>query len=70
MLGSRCASYELVGAVLAALLYGLGRPEETGSGVFSSTPEVATEHVSEFIGIFVLVLSVGLCIITGFSAAA
>jgi len=51
------AGYELIGAALAAGLFRVVRPDEFGG---SADYELSTKLVSEFLGTFMLVLTVGL----------
>mmetsp|Transcript_15657 Transcript_15657/g.34019 ORF Transcript_15657/g.34019 Transcript_15657/m.34019 type:complete len:442 (-) Transcript_15657:724-2049(-) len=61
--------FELVGAALAAGLYYLVRPEDYMKEA-SSGPSMTSKLVSEFLGTFVLVLTVGLNVLTSSPAAA
>jgi aquaporin Z len=61
------AGYELIGAALAALAYYVVRPEE-----FNNNPKggIFEKLVSEFLGTYFLVLTVGLNVLTGSTAGA
>jgi len=59
-------AFELVGAALAALTFRLLRPEDYDTADLSSyVPPMHVKLVSEFLGAFLLVLTVGLNIING-----
>jgi aquaporin Z len=60
--------FQLVGASIAALMYKIVHPEEFGDKTAQTT--LTEKLVSEFIGTFFLVLTVGLNVITGSLAAA
>jgi len=60
------AAFELLGAVLAALMFKIVRPEEFGEESKSFLPEA----VSEFLGTYFLVLTVGLNVLAVSKAAA
>eukprot|EP00420_Gonyaulax_spinifera_P038669 CAMPEP_0197881130 /NCGR_PEP_ID=MMETSP1439-20131203/8715_1 /TAXON_ID=66791 /ORGANISM="Gonyaulax spinifera, Strain CCMP409" /LENGTH=461 /DNA_ID=CAMNT_0043500717 /DNA_START=81 /DNA_END=1466 /DNA_ORIENTATION=+ len=69
--------YHLIGSVLAAVLFRLTRPEDykTDEELQTYQPTLATKMASEFIGTFMLVLTVGLNVLgnspaTAWSAAA
>merc|ERR1719248_336336 len=60
--GFAYAGYELIGAALASALFRVVRPDEFGG---ESEYTLATKLVSEFIGTFFLVLTVGLNVLAG-----
>mmetsp|Transcript_62426 Transcript_62426/g.157972 ORF Transcript_62426/g.157972 Transcript_62426/m.157972 type:complete len:1101 (+) Transcript_62426:114-3416(+) len=64
--------FELIGGALAALLYKIVRPAEKSGGDFPSDYQATlpTKLMSEFLGTFMLVITVGLNIITGSAATA
>mmetsp|Transcript_377 Transcript_377/g.1003 ORF Transcript_377/g.1003 Transcript_377/m.1003 type:complete len:454 (-) Transcript_377:134-1495(-) len=59
--------FELAGAAMAAGLYMVCRPKDMQ---ISNIPEIASKLVSEFLGTFMLVLTVGLNVLSGSGAAA
>lgn len=69
--GFAYAAYHLVGAIIGALLFRLARPEERlgEAARLAYAPKLATRLVSEFIGTFAVVLTLGLNV-AGLSAAA
>jgi len=76
-LGLTWGGFELLGGCLAAFLFRVVRPEEQMDDAEFSTykPSLRTKCVSEFLGVFILVLTVGLNVVMGsvataFSAAA
>mmetsp|Transcript_39362 Transcript_39362/g.88107 ORF Transcript_39362/g.88107 Transcript_39362/m.88107 type:complete len:473 (+) Transcript_39362:96-1514(+) len=66
------AVFELLGAALAAGLYMVVRPEEETSKAMGipEIPKVVRRLVSEFLGTYMLVLTVGLSVLGGSGAAA
>mmetsp|Transcript_71730 Transcript_71730/g.171386 ORF Transcript_71730/g.171386 Transcript_71730/m.171386 type:complete len:456 (-) Transcript_71730:143-1510(-) len=60
--------FELAGAAMAAGLFVVCRPEEMDLG--DKIPELASKLVSEFLGTYMLVLTVGLNVLSGSGAAA
>jgi len=70
--GFTWAAVELVGACIAALLFRVCRPEDyMGDAEFSNyTPKLVTKCVSEFLGVFILVMTVGLNVVMGSTATA
>jgi len=63
--------FELVGGALAACLYSVTRPEEmSGGDVSNYTATFSAKILSEFLGTFMLVVTVGFNIITGSTATA
>jgi len=65
--------FELIGAVLAATLFKICRPEESEEGELDvSVPEypMSSKLLSEFLGTYILVLTVGLNVLGGSAAGA
>jgi len=65
--------FELIGAVLAAVLFKICRPEESEEGELDvSVPEypMSSKLLSEFLGTYILVLTVGLNVLGGSTAGA
>merc|ERR1711957_989623 len=60
--------FELVGAVMAAVLFQVVRPEEKGDGQPTGEYPMGVKLVSEFLGTYMLVLTVGLNVIGGSKA--
>jgi len=60
------ALFELAGAAMAAGLYMVVRPKDMG---IEKIPEIASNLVSEFLGTYMLVLTVGLNVLSGSGAA-
>jgi len=65
--GFAYTGYEIVGSALAATLFRVVRPDDFGG---SADYDLGTRCVSEFIGTFVLVLTVGLNVLGGSPAGA
>merc|ERR1719473_422385 len=65
--GFAYTGYELIGAAIAAGLFRLVRPDDFGG---SEDYELSTKCISEFIGTYVLVLTVGLNVLSGSPAGA
>jgi len=64
------AVFELIGAVIAAILFRVVRPEEfEGTGRNVTAPVPAPELVSEFVGTFLLCTTVGLNVLASSHAA-
>jgi aquaporin Z len=61
---------ELLGAGLAVLLFTVVRPDEAASSSLSGEHRLVAKLMSEFIGTFILVISVGLVILGGSKMAA
>lgn len=60
------AASEIVGAALAAAAYLLVRPEDySGEDLAKYVPSLPVQLLSEFLGVFILVLTVGLNLATG-----
>jgi len=65
-MGFTWSAFELVGAALAAGAFRLVRPEDYSSEDLASyVPALKTKLLAEFLGVFMLVLTVGLNIATG-----
>jgi len=64
-----CA-FQFMGSLLAVLLFRLVRPEDFAAGPTSADPCLSTKLASEFIGTFMLVLTVGLNVLAGSTATA
>jgi len=62
--------FEMIGAALAALAYKIVHPEEFGEPLESAKTLTYPKLVSEFLGTYFLVLTVGLNVLTGSLAAA
>jgi len=60
--------FELVGAVIAAVLFQVVRPEEKGDGEPTGDYPNGVKLISEFLGTYMLVLTVGLNVIGGSKA--
>merc|ERR1719183_890295 len=65
--GFAYTGYEIIGSALAAGLFRLVRPDDFGG---SADYELGTKCVSEFLGTYVLVLTVGLNVLSGSPAGA
>mmetsp|Transcript_21021 Transcript_21021/g.48255 ORF Transcript_21021/g.48255 Transcript_21021/m.48255 type:complete len:461 (-) Transcript_21021:142-1524(-) len=63
-------AFELLGAGIAAGLFLLCRPEELEDGDAVDPPTLPSRLLSEFIGTYILVLTVGLNVLNGSSAGA
>merc|ERR1719182_1240733 len=66
--GFAYTAYEIIGAALAAGLYRVVRPDDYDDSIKEYS--LTTKCVSEFIGTFMLVLTVGLNVLTGSTAGA
>mmetsp|Transcript_88112 Transcript_88112/g.273763 ORF Transcript_88112/g.273763 Transcript_88112/m.273763 type:complete len:456 (-) Transcript_88112:144-1511(-) len=64
------ASFEFIGAALAVFAFWLMRPEERGDGEVPESYGLQSKLVGEFIGTFVLVLTVGMNVLVASKAAA
>lgn len=62
--------FELVGAAIAALLFRVVRPEEYNASLEGTPPGMVAKCVSEFIGTYMLVVTVGFNIIMGSTSTA
>jgi len=60
--------FELIAAVLAAVVFKVVRPEEGYEGMPDGPPPLSARLVSEFLGTYMLVLTVGLNVIGGSKA--
>jgi aquaporin Z len=58
--------FEIVGAILAAIMFRIVRPGDFNA----DSPELVSKLVSEFLGTFILVLTVGLNVLAGSAAGA
>jgi len=70
--GFAWTGFEVIGAVVAAALFRICRPEDFMSELdFASyVPSLLTKCVSEFLGVFILVLTVGLNVVNASTATA
>jgi len=70
--GFAWSGFEVIGAIIAAILFRVCRPEDYmyEEDFLSYVPELTTRCVSEFLGVFILTLTVGLNIVMGSTATA